>query len=226
MKVFVVIPALNEERAIGRVLESLAGVFDNVVVVSDGSIDQTARIARGFAGVAVLEHAIRRGQGAALQTGNDWALAHGAEAIVHFDADGQHDLQAIYDLLAPIEAGEADVVLGSRFLGKSNVPFLRSFFLKGAIGFQWMLTGLRLTDAHNGLRALSRHAAQKIRITQDYMAHNTEIPIEIARHNLRVREIPVTLQYTQELKVRAHYEGNLKRTLLVLKDLFKGRVVR
>src|SRR5436190_10198979 len=155
MHVFVVVPAFNEGEAIGAVLDELRPYDVRVVVVDDCSTDATADAARK-GGAVVLRHAINRGQGAAIQTGIAYALRRGAEVIVTFDSDGQHDAGDLAALVAPIRDGRADVVLGSRFLEpRSAVPPTRRALLKLAILFTRATSGLRVTDAHNGLRAFS-----------------------------------------------------------------------
>jgi glycosyltransferase involved in cell wall biosynthesis len=195
--IFVVIPAYNEERCVGGVVARLKQEFSHVVVVDDGSTDQTAALSRQ-AGAEVLNHLINRGQGAALKTGIDYALARGADIIVTFDADGQHHAEDIAALVAPIMAQSFDVALGSRFLaGGCEVPRGRKIVLKCGVWFTRLVSRIRVTDTHNGLRALSRHSAQCIQIRQDGMAHASEILDEIARHRLRFSEVPMRVVYTQ-----------------------------
>ena len=197
--VWVVIPAFNEAPRIEKTLTELLRHFSGtVVVVDDASRDDTfARVGR-FP-VWLLRHPINCGQGAALQTGIDFALRQGADVIVTFDADGQHDASEIAPLIGPVLSGEADVALGSRFLGTARgIPLLRWLTLKLAILFTRLTSGLALTDVHNGFRAFSRHAAATIRIQQPRMAHASEILEEIARHRMRYREVPVTVTYLAE----------------------------
>src|SRR3989338_2575583 len=114
--VFIIIPAYNEAKNIGRVISGLfSHGLQNIVVVDDGSTDQTVQIAES-AGAVVLRHEVNRGQGASLQTGNNYALAHGASAVVHFDADGQFNPADIAEALAVMKDRNAEVLLGSRFL--------------------------------------------------------------------------------------------------------------
>ena len=196
---FVIVPAYNEEKTIGDVLK---GVFDtqispiNVVVVDDGSSDNTAETAKSV-GAIVLRHEVNRGQGAALQTGNEYALAHGAGAVVHFDADGQFDAADISGALAVMQNKNADVILGSRFLdSRSKIPWTKKYLILPVSRFiNWLFTGLKLTDAHNGFRILSRRALEKINIAQDRMAHNSEIVKQIKEHNLAFVEHPVRVKY-------------------------------
>lgn len=194
---FVVVPAYNEEKSIGNVVVELkqAG-YNNIIVIDDGSKDQTFLSAKK-AGAVTLRHVINRGQGAALRTGIDYALSQGADIIVTFDADGQHDVADLQKLVAPVARGEVDIALGSRFIKKtSNVSLAKSLVLKsGALLFR-LLYGIRLTDSHNGLRAMSAHAARTLDISCDRMEHASEIPEKIAKKRLRYREIPVTIKYT------------------------------
>ncbi|MCX8147045.1 MAG: glycosyltransferase family 2 protein, partial [Candidatus Woesearchaeota archaeon] len=145
----------------------------------------------------VLRHIINRGQGASLKTGIDYSLQKKADIIVTFDADGQHKPEEIKDLIRPIINKEADIVLGSRFLGKkSNVPFMKKIVLKLGVVFTFLYSGIWLTDTHNGFRALSRKAAEKIEIRQDRMEHASEIIDEIRKKKLRYKEVPVTIMYS------------------------------
>jgi glycosyltransferase involved in cell wall biosynthesis len=195
-QIAIVIPAFNEAPVIEGVLNRLAPLGYHLIVVDDGSRDATASKA-DRPGVVLVSHPINRGQGAALQTGITTALVLGADVIVTFDADGQHDPADIPALVAPILAGECDVVLGSRFLGRAEqIPVARRLVLRAAVWFTWLTANLRVTDAHNGLRAFSRSAAERIRITMDGMAHASEIAEEIAAHRLRWREVPVTVRYS------------------------------
>lgn len=194
--VFVIIPAYNEQEVIKNVLQELLPFHYSIVVVDDGSLVDLQQWLAGFP-VFVLRHRINLGQGAALQTGIEFALSHKAAYIVSFDADGQHRPEDIEELLAPIRAGGADITLGSRFLSKSsNIPPGRRILLKTARFVNYLFTGLLLTDAHNGLRAMNSSAASKIRLRQAGMAHATEIVAEIRKKHFRYREIPVSIRYT------------------------------
>ena len=194
--IFVVVPAYNEAPAIGTVLHELRAVYSNVVVVDDGSTDGTHEAARASA-TYVLRHPINCGQGAALQTGIDFALHRGAEFIVTFDADGQHRIEDIAVLLSPIVSGEYDIALGSRFLGSSvGIPPLRRRMLRLGVLFTRLVNGVNLTDAHNGLRAFSRRAAQRINLRLDRMAHATELIDQVRQSGLPFKEVPVEIRYT------------------------------
>lgn len=169
-----------------------------VVVVDDGSSDDTFQVAKQLP-LWLLRHPFNCGQGASLRTGIEFALRNGADHVVTFDADGQHDADEIDRLLEPILSGRADVALGTRFAGtKQSIPFRRRLLLKAAVIFTRLTTGLSLTDSHNGFRAFSRLAAERIRIQQPRMAHASEILDQVSRHQLRYEEVPVTIRYTAE----------------------------
>lgn len=193
---YVVIAAFNEAPVIRGVVGEVAALGYPVVVVDDGSRDDTAASAR-VPGVTVLRHAINLGQGAALQTGIDYAVRRGARAIVTFDADGQHSADDIPELVAALATH--DVALGSRFLGKAIVGASRGrrAMLRTATTMSNRMSGLKLTDAHCGLRAFRASAVPMLRITQDRMAHASELLRKIRTSGLRVVEVPVTVKYTE-----------------------------
>lgn len=219
MKVTAVIPAYNEEQMIQQVIDSVRPHVDEVVVIDDGSKDQTYQKAK-HSGAVVTRHLINRGQGAALQTGMDLALERGAEYIVHFDSDGQHPQDQIKDLLQPLQSGEYDIVTGSRFLDQtSNIPRIRKMVLTGGALFTRLMSGLKVTDSHNGFRALNKKAAKLIRLRQDRMAHASELIQLVARHELRHKEIPVTITYTDYSMAKG--QSSLNAIKIVI-DLIKG----
>lgn len=194
--VYVVVPAYNEARAVYDVVREIRRLYEAVVVVDDGSGDATSAEARR-AGAVVLRHVLNRGQGAALQTGIDYCRSRGARVIVTFDADGQHRVEDVDHLVAALERDKADIAVGSRFLDlQSNVPKGRRLLLRVATRFMRLTSGVPLTDAHNGLRALGPDAASRIRITLDGMAHASEIIDQIHRHRLKVTEVPVVIRYS------------------------------
>lgn len=222
-RVVAVVPAYREAGRVGATVHTLRPYVDDVVVVDDGSPDATGDEARA-AGARVLRHLLNRGQGAALATGIAYALRRGADVVVTFDADGQHDPEDLAALTAPLRDGSADVALGSRFLdGRSNPPPLRRLLLRLAVLFTRATTGLRLTDAHNGLRAFSRAAAAGLRIRQDRMAHASEILSEIRRLSLRVREVPVRVRYTEDSLRKGQRASGAFRILF---DLLLGESLR
>lgn len=229
MTPFIVIAAYNEEKSIGNVVGRLAKEgYENVVVVNDGSSDETLRVleqcAEKYSSLRVLSHLLNRGQGAALKTGIDFAVEQGADIIVTFDADGQHNPKEISQLIAPIKKGEVEVVLGSRFLEKkSNIPLFKRAVLKGGILFTWLFSGKKLTDTHNGFRALSRKAAKQIQIRQDRMEHASEIIDEICRKNIPFKEVPVTIIYSDYARQKGQSALNSVKiaTKLILRRMMR-----
>ncbi|MDX1909632.1 MAG: glycosyltransferase family 2 protein [Bacteroidia bacterium] len=196
--VWVIVPAYQEGTMIRDTLTPLLAMGYQVILVDDASTDETRYQVAGLP-VHYLRHGINLGQGAALETGMAYARLQGADWVVHFDADGQHQVADIPVLLAPLLAGTADIVLGSRFMSaaaRALVPPGRRRLLRVAAVVNLLLTGLRLTDAHNGLRALNAHALSGIRLHQNRMAHATEILQEIHRLRLRWQEVPVTVTYS------------------------------
>lgn len=200
MRVFAVVPAYQEGTRLRGVLEALQKHVDGIVVVDDGSTDDTSAIARGSERVWVVRHGLNRGQGAALRTGTRAALEIGAEIIVHIDADGQHNPENIAGAIAPIVAGEADIVLGSRYLGvkPEGIPFFRRVLHIGIRQFnRWILAiPARITDPQSGFRALSAMVARDLAFEQDRMAHASEILRLVTRSSWRWREVPIHVRYS------------------------------
>jgi len=220
---FVVVPAYNESRVIGDVVQGLAASFPHVVVVNDGSSDDTAAVLKGLP-VTVVTHHINLGQGAALQTGITHALERGATYIVTFDADGQHRVEDAVSAVRLLREGSCDVVCGSRFLGTgSNVPRVRKMVLKTAVALANLTTGTRMTDAHNGLRALSRRAASCLDLWQSGMAHASEIISQLRAHKMVIREVPVQIHYTEYSLAKGQSSLN---SINILLDLVIGRFLK
>jgi glycosyltransferase involved in cell wall biosynthesis len=221
-RIWVVIAAYNEARVIAHVVGDVARRGYHVVVVDDGSGDGTADHAATAA--AVVRHPVNLGQGAALQTGIDYALHQGADVIVTFDADGQHRASDIERLVAALREAPADFALGSRFLGDAiALSTARRLLLRAATLFTQLTTGLRLTDTHNGLRAMTRHGAEKIRLRQNRMAHASEILAQIAASGLPYVEVPVRIEYTAYSLAKGQRLGD---ALAILLDLFARRLYR
>jgi glycosyltransferase involved in cell wall biosynthesis len=172
-------------------------VAKNVVVVDDGSADDTAEAALRYP-VWVLRHVVNLGQGAALQTGITFALRQGAEYVATFDADGQHEPADLPAMLAALRESGADYALGSRFLGRADgIPLGRKLMLKAAVWFTRLMSRISISDTHNGIRMMTRRGAERIRITMNRMEHASEILDQIARSGLKYVELPVTIRYTE-----------------------------
>ena len=218
MKTFCVIPAYNEEKTIVEVITRVKPLVDCVVVVDDCSSDKTYSLAKAQR-VDVLQHIVNRGQGAALATGNEYALQQGADTVVHFDADGQFLPGEIQDIINPIIKEEYDVVFGSRFLEKkSKIPWMKkNIIMPIARRINLIFFNIRLTDPQCGFRALSKYALKKIKIKQDGMAHCSEIMIKAFGNNLKIKEVPVTIIYHN---FGQKFSGGIR----ILKDLFLEKI--
>lgn len=194
--VAIIIPVYNEAEVICGVIKSVLKHFKYVVCVNDGSKDDSSfEIAKTSA--YVVEHPINMGQGAALQTGIEFARQLPVDYFVTFDADGQHRTKDVQSMLAVIRTGEYDIILGSRFLGDTiGMKTSKRIILKLAVQFSNITSGLKLTDTHNGLRVFNRTVAEGIQITLPDMAHASEILEIVAEKKYRYKEIPVTIEYT------------------------------
>lgn len=215
-----VVPGYNEAKRIGSVVRDLFHHVDLVVVVDDGSSDETAQVAKE-AGATILQHRINRGQGAALQTGHEYALQVGADYVLHFDGDGQFAVSDIEPAMKKMKESKADILFGSRFLNESsNIPLSKRYLIHplGKI-FNKIFFRVKLSDAHNGFRILNRKALEKIKITQDRMAHATEIPAQVFQSKLKWVEFPVKVHYHT-------YGQGVRGGIKIIRDLLLGKFTK
>ena len=220
----VIVPAFNEGRAVKTTVGRLLAAGYQVVVVDDGSTDETVEVRR--MPVVYLRHAVNLGQGAALQTGMTYALRAGADIVVHFDADGQHDCAQIERLTAPIVEGRADVVFGSRFLRREDcaqVPWKKRILLRGGILISWAMTGMLLSDTHNGFRAMSSRALGRVDLQENGFAHATEIMQRVREAGLRYVEVPITISYSEYSQQKGQ---RLSGSLSILFDLIMAKLTK
>ncbi len=196
-KVAIIIPVYNEGEVILSVIKKISENFTYIVCVNDGSTDNSSsEIAKTNA--YLIQHPINMGQGAALQTGIEFARQLPVEYFVTFDADGQHRSEDVLSMLKEIETGGYDIILGSRFLGKIiGMKVSKRALFKLAIKFSNLTSGLKLTDTHNGLRVFNRAFAENLQITMSDMSHASEILEKIAAKKYRYKEVPVTIEYTE-----------------------------
>ena len=214
-----IVPALNEEENIASVVQGLLSHVDTVVVVDDGSFDDTALKAKS-AGAIVLQHKINRGQGASLQTGHEYARQIGANYVLHFDADGQFCTEDIKPALEKLISSEADILFGSRFLDdRTQIPWFKKNILFPVARLFNKFFGVYLTDIHNGFRILNKIALEQITIEQDRMAHATEIPVKVKKLGLKYIEFPVKVVYRE-------FGQGVGGGINVVKDLLVGIFLR
>lgn len=215
--VWLVVPLFNEATVIGEVIRSARETFPNVVCVDDGSSDDGAEEA-AKAGAVVVRHPVNLGQGAALQTGFEYALTvPDMRWVATFDADGQHQTSDVLAMLDLARADGLDVVFGSRFLDDRTKPSaLKKLVLRMAVGYTNLTTKTRLTDAHNGLRLISRDVVDRIEITQNRMAHASELVAQIGAMDVRYGESPVHILYTDYSKAKGQSLWNAVNILAEL----------
>jgi glycosyltransferase involved in cell wall biosynthesis len=225
MRTVIVIPCFNEASKIAETVAPLISAGYTVVVADDGSTDGTDAVLRALP-VIHLRHAVNLGAGAATETGLEYARRAGAEIVVTMDADGQHDWRQIPEMIRPIQEGRADIVFGSRFLRPEDIaeiPAGRRRLLRMATAFGALTSGLRFSDTHNGFRALSRTALEKIHLRQPGYAFCSEIIDETARHALRWTEVPVTVLYTEYSRRKGQSAWN---AINIMIDLLLRKVLR
>jgi glycosyltransferase involved in cell wall biosynthesis len=197
--IFIVIPCYNDKRMIRETVQGLLPYKYSIVVVDDGS-DQNVYEEIADLPVIYARHRINLGQGAALQTGAEIALARNAKLIVHFDSDGQHSVDDIPEMIRPLIEEKADIVIGSRFLNRNDtdaVPLKRRMLLRTARLVNWCLTGVWLSDAHNGFRAMTVVAGSRIKLKENRMGHASEILMLIRNQKLRFAERPTHIIYSE-----------------------------
>lgn len=226
MDVLVIVPAFNEQRSLGKVIDDLKkSGFKNILVVNDGSGDKTGEIAQKKK-VKVATHVMNRGLGAAISTGLAFARETKPDVVVTFDADDQHKASDIKYLLAPIISNKADVVIGSRL--KSNLKkFPRRRLIPIIISnyATFLLYGVKSTDSTSGLRAFNKKAYENIRLQSERMEFSNEFFKEFGRNKLRHTEVPITPIYT-EYSMIGSKQGNeltssLKLGFKLMIDLLK-----
>lgn len=218
----IVIPAYNEEKKVDQVVRSVIAIArpDFVVVVNDASDDNTAEVA-GAAGAQVITHEINRGQGAALETGHEYARRLGADFVVDFDADGQFEPADIRPAIDFLQKSSNDILIGTRFgVGGNKIPFFKKYFLLPlARLFNRIFLGVKMSDAHNGFRVYTKRALNEIFIRQDRMAHASEIPVLAHKAGLKLCEYSVRVYYHE-------YGQRLSGAVKIVGDLLMGKFIK
>lgn len=221
---YVIVPVFNEDvRLVRKTVERLSRLPVKIVIVDDGNDPSLEPNVIDWP-VYYVRHGVNLGQGAALQTGIEFAVRKGGETFVTFDADGQHDEGDIPGMIAMLKREKLDMVFGSRFItGGSNIPWSRKMILKGAIWVNYLFTGIRMTDAHNGLRVFNANAIPAFRFRENRMAYATELLINMKANRLAYGERPVKISYTAYSLKKGQKNSD---SLFVLKDLIIHKILR
>ena len=206
-KIYIVVPAYNEETVIASVIHEIRSAgYSNIIVIDDGSRDKTEEAAQET-GVITLRHRLNRGKGAATKTGIEAAKHLGADIIVTMDGDGQHDPHDIKNLIDPIQNNHCDVVLGSRLINPKGMPGYKILHNKIGNILVWYIYGLYVTDSQSGFRAYSHHAAEVINTRTDRYEYDSEVIREIYKYKLRYEEIPIQVRYTDYSMGKIHKQS-------------------
>lgn len=221
-QIYIILPCYNEGFIIRQTVTSLLEFDYNVVVIDDASTDNTCKQLSGLP-LYYLRHPVNLGQGAAIQTGIDFALKKGAVYIVTFDADNQHDAKDIAGMMGVLINGKTDIVFGSRFLpgGSSDSSEFRKFLLHIARYINYFFSGILLSDAHNGFRALNSRAAGLIRLKENRMTHASEFLLQVKRNALKFTEHPVHIKYTEYSKKKGQ---SLLNSIRIFFDLVLNKI--
>jgi glycosyltransferase involved in cell wall biosynthesis len=222
---WIVVPAFNEAGVIGDVITDLRSVFPHVVCVDDGSDDDTGDIALR-AGAHLVRHPVNLGQGAAIQTGVEYARRQpGAQVFATFDADGQHRVEDLVTMIDRLGRGDVDVVIGTRFgAGVTRPPLLKRIVLQTAVRLSPRGRTLGLTDSNNGLRVFNKTVADGLDITMNGMSHATEFIMLIAENHWRVAEQPVEVLYTEYSQSKG--QPLLNGVNIIVDGFLRGRMPR
>jgi polyprenyl-phospho-N-acetylgalactosaminyl synthase len=222
---WIVVPAFNEAGVIGGVITDLRSVFAHVVCVDDGSDDDTGDIALR-AGAHLVRHPVNLGQGAAIQTGVEYARRQpGAQVFATFDADGQHRVEDVVTMIDRLGRGDVDIVIGTRFgAGVTRPPLLKRVVLQTAVRLSPRGRTLGLTDSNNGLRVFNKTVADGLDITMNGMSHATEFIMLIAENHWRVAEQPVEVLYTEYSQSKG--QPLLNGVNIIVDGFLRGRMPR
>jgi len=218
--IYILIPVFNEEKKIESVVTELSSVFKNIVTVNDGSSDSTREILESL-DVILLNHSVNLGQGAAISTGFKYIQRlKDAEAVVTFDADGQHSVKDAKAFAEEILSCKQEIIFGSRFIGNSSkIPLIKKIVLSVVVFFTNRFSKINLSDAHNGMKAIKKTCLHKIDIDIDGFGFESQIIHQVSKKNITYKEMPTNTIYTSYSR---HKGQKLANGFLILEDLFKS----
>jgi glycosyltransferase involved in cell wall biosynthesis len=217
MKMLVIIPAFNEEKVIGSVVGECKSWVKraDILVVDDGSSDKTGEKALK-SGAMVVKHVLNRGLGGAIGTGIKFARDNNYELAITIDADGQHDPKEIKSFVEPIKRKKADVVIGTRMKNRFQVPIDRRIIITLSNLLTFVFFGFWTSDSLSGFRGFSKKALSKINIRTQRMEVSNELFSEIGKHNLKYKEIPIRVKYTEYSRSKGQTNLNAINVLFKL----------
>ncbi|MDD5960574.1 MAG: glycosyltransferase family 2 protein [Methanobrevibacter wolinii] len=223
--VYLVVPAYNEEKHVETVLRDISKLGYHIILVNDGSKDNTLEIARSVQKdypnqIYIVSHIINRGLGAALKTGMTDALKHNAKYIITFDADGQHAFEDIPKVLKPLQDKKVDAVIGSRIF--EDMPTTKRFANNVMNILTHIFYGIKVKDSQSGLRAFSSEAAKKIDVVSAGYGVSSEFIKEIKNNQISFDEVPITTIYTDETQHKGtNAIVGIKIMFKMIGDLFR-----
>ena len=196
MEIVIGLPAYNEEKNIASIVLTLKELDYSVIVCNDGSSDQTGKIAEKM-GAIVVNHQKNKGYGAAIKSLFDKAKEMDSDILITFDADGQHNVSEIKNVLTPLISKKADIVIGSRFLGdgEGKIPKYRKFGIKAITKISSLSSDADVKDTQSGFRGYNKKALNEINPTEDGMGISTEILIKASKKDLKIIEVPIIISY-------------------------------
>lgn len=222
----IVIPAYNEATVIGKVLDNLQeslkkrGLQPTIIVVNDGSRDDTAEVVAKRKGVVLISHILNSGAGAATRTGLHYARSIGMERAVTMDADGQHDCDDAVRVLEELAKGKAGLVIGSRLASSEGMIWYRKLGNYGLSLFTFLLFGSRVRDSQSGLRGYSRQALEKVEWHSNNFTFNSELMWRARQQKLVIKEIPIKAIYTDYSLAKGQSNWN---AIPIFRQLIKRR---
>ena len=217
--IYIIVPAFNESKVLEKNLKNLKKYFDNIIVVDDGSTDNTLEIINRL-GLISIHHPINLGQGAAIKSGFNFVKKlNNIHGVITFDADGQHSPADANIFANEILTSDKDIIFGSRFINHSNnVPLIKKFILKIATKLSNIILKMNLSDTHNGLKAFKIDSLNKINITIDRYAFETEMLMQISKQKLSYKELHTEIVYTPYSLKKGQ---SIRNGMIIMESIFK-----
>ena len=217
--IYVIVPAFNEQNVIKDIINNLLKNFSNVIVINDGSNDKTLETINDL-DIKILNHEINLGVGAAVQTGFDYVSnIPDAKAVITFDADGQHLVDDAVAMAKEIMICDEGIIFGTRFPKHSkNIPMVKRIVLKLIAKITDLVTGVSLSDAHNGLKAYKVSIIKELELQFSSYSYESELITQVAKKKIDYKEMSTDIKYTSYSIKKGQ---KLLNGLLIIEDLLK-----